>query len=337
LESLKLCAYNQTVERFLGMDIVAAEFTDATLKDWMLTLTPRSGAGLWIVPFRGIPESAVRFLLDLVYLDEDCRVVDVVESFPAFRVSTSSPSATSVLVLPAHSISSSQTKPGDQLDIDVDERIGRKLKKTLYAGEVGNSQNARPKWGPGIRDIPTEQLSFHESQINEASSSQPAMPVIISESHKSKVERLRSWLNLRFSPRSVDSRKAPREQSPGLIAHFWTGATPEAHTIRDISSSGAFVVTKERWYLGTTIRVLLTKTEKYDMKSERSICVHSKAVRWGNDGVGLHFVLKDNLKNLRHDTALEDGANRKELDLFLDQLKNFGQPRPPILATAARN
>src|SRR5580692_10751160 len=140
MDTVKLCAYNQTVQCFLGLDVIAGEFSDASLDGWKWTLKPESGAGLWIVPFRGIPESASRYPLDLVYLDEYCRVVDVVESFPAFRVSPSSPSAASVLALPLHSIRSSQTKPGDQLDIDVTEEMERKLKRAAESIGVAASQ-----------------------------------------------------------------------------------------------------------------------------------------------------------------------------------------------------
>ena len=50
--------------------------------------------------------------LDLIYLDEECRVIDTVESFPTFQVSSSSPQPKSVLALPAHSIYTSQTQLG---------------------------------------------------------------------------------------------------------------------------------------------------------------------------------------------------------------------------------
>jgi hypothetical protein len=331
---LKLCAYNQTVQRLLGFDITAAEFSDASLKEWMLTLTPRSDAGLWIVPFRGIPESYVRFPLDLVYLDEDRRVVDLVESFPASRVSISSPSATSVLILPAHSIRSSRTKSGDQLDIDVPEEMERKRKRTSNSSGVAGTKTHSDRPMTERSDAIAGLASAKASLIDEAPTSQPETSVPVSKTEKSLMDRMEDWWNHGISR---DDRKAPREPSPPLIAHFWTGAAPEAHTIRDISASGLYVVTKERWYLGTTIRVILTKSDKRDLSSERSICVHSRAVRWGNDGVGLQFVLKDKVETRRGEAALEDGADRKELDLFLKRPSTFGQSTQPILVSTAKN
>jgi hypothetical protein len=50
--------------------------------------------------------------------------------------------------------------------------------------------------------------------------------------------------------------------------------------------------------------------------AERTICVHSRAVRWGKDGVGLQFVLQKDA---------EDGgmgaADRKALEKFLQRLR----------------
>jgi hypothetical protein len=74
--------------------------------------------------------------LDLVYLDEDCRVIDVVEFFPTFRVSPSSPPAASVLALPIHSIYSSQTQPGDQLILCAAEEITWRLEQLSSASGV---------------------------------------------------------------------------------------------------------------------------------------------------------------------------------------------------------
>ena len=97
MELQKLCAYNQTRECFLGLEVAAADLSYAALQDVLGKLPFKSGEGLWMTPFRGIPEKNMRVPLDLVYLDEEFRVIEVVESFPTFRVSPSSPPAASVL------------------------------------------------------------------------------------------------------------------------------------------------------------------------------------------------------------------------------------------------
>jgi uncharacterized protein len=115
------CAYNQTRECFLGLDVTVVDLPAAKAGERIATLTLKSGEGLWMSPFRGIPTAEAMAPLDLIYLDENSCVIDVVESFPTFLVSSSSPRAASVLALPAHSIYSSQTQSGDQLVLCVAE------------------------------------------------------------------------------------------------------------------------------------------------------------------------------------------------------------------------
>src|SRR5580698_6232610 len=142
MESRTHCAYNQTRECFLGLEVTAADLSYAGIVELMATMTLRSGEGLWIVPFRGIPATGLPAPLDLIYLDEDCRVIDLVESFPTFRISSSSPKAASVLVLPVYSIYSSQTQPGDQLVLCIAEEMERRLEK--IAGMRSDTNGAAP-------------------------------------------------------------------------------------------------------------------------------------------------------------------------------------------------
>jgi hypothetical protein len=116
---------------------------------------------------------------------------------------------------------------------------------------------------------------------------------------------------------SRERRKADRKPSPELAAFYWTGAAPVEHGIRDISSTGLYLVTEERWYPGTLVMMTLQKREMNGESTERSISVQSKAVRWGEDGVGLEFVLPDGKDRRRGQNLLEDGADRKSLERFL--------------------
>ena len=320
MESRTHCAYNQTRECFLGLEVTAADLSYAGIVELMATITLRSGEGLWIVPFRGIPTTGLPAPLDLIYLDEDCRVIDLVESFPTFRISSSSPRAASVLVLPVHSIYSSQTQPGDQLVLCIAEEMERRLEKitSLRGDTTAVVQSAvllreKPLWsgGPGLLEL--ENRSQEEitlaTRTHEMSLVQPG---------ENPSRPPRSWLERWWSP---DPRRAPRDLSPGLAAYYWNGATPMAHGIRDISSSGLYVVTEERWYPGTLVLMTLQRTDCGEELEERAIAVQSRAVRWGNDGVGLKFVLPDAQDIKRGHNLLTDGADRKMLERFLQKLK----------------
>ena len=99
------------------------------------------------------------------------------------------------------------------------------------------------------------------------------------------------------------------------------GSAPVAHGIRDISSTGLYVVTEERWYPGTLVLMTLQRSDVDDELAERAIAVQSRAVRWGPDGVGLQFVLPDEQGRHCSNEPMLDSAGRKEFERFLEQLK----------------
>ncbi|MGA3373206.1 MAG: PilZ domain-containing protein [Terracidiphilus sp.] len=325
MELQRLCAYNQTRECFLGLEVAAADLSFGALQDVLGKLSFKSGEGLWMSPFRGIPEKNMRVPLDLIYLDDDCRVIEVVESFPTFRVSPSSPLAASVLALPTHSIYSSQTQPGDQLVLCVAEEMQRRLERFSSPGGVpGEVQGAvllrgKPLWsgGPGVVEM--EDRSGEES-------GRPSEPyeMDLAEPGMKDVRAPRSWLERWWSPdprKAPDMRKAPRHVVPGLAAYYWTGGSPKSHAVRDISSTGLYVVTEERWYPGTLILMTLQESDGGTQNVEHSISVHSRAVRWGNDGVGLQFIPQDAAPALKGVNPLVHGVEKKDIERFLERLR----------------
>jgi hypothetical protein len=128
----------------------------------------------------------------------------------------------------------------------------------------------------------------------------------------------KNWLERWWSP---DPRRAPRESAVGLAAYYWNGTAPKAHDVRDISESGLYVVTEERWYPGTLVLMTLQRSNAGDEMAERSIQVMSRAVRWGNDGVGLRFVLPDEADLRKGKRPLLDGVSKKEFARFFNQLR----------------
>lgn len=92
-----------------------------------------------------------------------------------------------------------------------------------------------------------------------------------------------------------DRRRSNRHALPDLIAYYWTGGTPQAHRIGDISSTGFYLLTKERWVPDTVIRMTLQRTLAGGANSEDAISVLSRVVRWGEDGVGHEFILLDSV------------------------------------------
>ena len=330
MESRTHCAYNQTRECFLGLEVKAADLPSTRVGELMSARPLKSGEGVWMTPFRGIPAAAMPAPLDLIYLDEECRVIDTVESFPTFQVSSSSPKPESVLALPAHSIYSSQTQAGDQLVLCVAEDMGQQLQRLSNPrNELRSPKNEggavaptiagavllreKPLWsgGPGVLEL--------ESRSQQGTkAAQEAYEMELTQPGAKTFKQPLNWLQRWWSP---DPRKAPRVLTPGLAAYYWNGATPMAHGIRDISTTGLYVVTEERWYPGTLVLMTLQKNDLGEELAERSIAVQSRAVRWGPDGVGLQFVLPDEQGRRHGNQQVLDAAGRKEFERFLEQLK----------------
>jgi len=235
-------------------------------------------------------------LLDLVYLDADCRVIDVVEFFPAYRLAPGRPVPASVLALPSRTINSLQTQQGDQLVICAHAEMLWRLERFNPIGSGG----AIPKV---IRD-PVSQ--GRDRGILETKGTDLAQGEVLSSQKRIQLDEVnrkvlitpeprrirpqRNWLNRWFSPGPADRRQSPRKPAPGLFAFFWTGGPPLAHSVRDMSATGLYVVSADRWYHGTLVRMTLATAESAERSESNSITVLARAVRDGNDGVGLEFV-----------------------------------------------
>ena len=338
LEPGESCAYNQSKECVLALRVIVGDFSLASLKDWMATLTPNSAAGIWMVPFRGLLATDAGVPLDLLYLDENNKVLDAVEFFPTFRVSSSSPAAASVLALPSHSIFASQTQRGDRLMLCSAEEMKWRLDQlTPSDGSDGMILHTPSGVVPGpmlVRDEPKKApapvweepvmavVSAPIAAPPEAAPPAPAPASAMDRVAAGATDRgenaQRGWISRLFRRGPAEPRKATREPLDGLVAHFFTGGNPQAHEIRDVSTTGLYVVTTERWYIGTVIRMTLSKPDVGQHPSERSITINARSVRWGNDGVGLEFVVEPKGRSSRSPvSAAAEPVDAAQLDYFL--------------------
>lgn len=99
------------------------------------------------------------------------------------------------------------------------------------------------------------------------------------------ISQFKDWM-LQISER----RRAERYPDTGTVAYYWDGSVPVPHEIRDISLTGAYLRTPERWYPGTIVKVSLKTNQSGADNPGESIEVSCRVVRHGPDGVGLQFV-----------------------------------------------
>jgi uncharacterized protein len=75
------------------------------------------GDALWIVPSRGVHTFAMKFAIDVIYLDNKKFVVHVEQNLKPWRVAPVSMRTASVLELPGNTLQSSGTAIGDEIEI----------------------------------------------------------------------------------------------------------------------------------------------------------------------------------------------------------------------------
>jgi len=282
MHNRKYCIYNTTRETFLSLGVDAADTALARLKGLIGRLKLATDDGLWVVPSRGVHTIGVPFPLDLVYLDADSRVIHTLESFSPFRIAPLIAQAASVLQLPTHTIYSSHTQLGDRMLI-------------CMANEMQNRL-----------------IMGNESAEDEQMTKEGKTPVV-------QGNAFLRWLKNLFAP---DRRRADRIPTRNLSAYFWNGDRPRPHEVGNISSTGMYLKTDERFYPGTVVKITLQDNDPEFDRAGQSIAVESIAVRVDEDGTGLKFILPDSKDCEIPPNTLFDGADTKTLHRFLKRFED---------------
>ncbi len=79
--------------------------------------------------------------------------------------------------------------------------------------------------------------------------------------------------------------------------------------VKDISATGVYLLTSERWAPGEVVSLTLQRKGPAEKSPERRITLKTMAVRWGEDGVALSFVLPKGL-----DVRLWESPLKSQLD-----------------------
>lgn len=324
----------------MATSVEAVETISGSTEARLRSLEPKAGTGLWFSPYVEISPSSIRFPLDVLYLDSECAVLATVESFPLASPDVLSKTAGSVLVLQANTVAEGEIRAGDRLILAAPEEMMERLQSMKDAktqaqrapsafleqfavpsaeeqGGQAFEDPARSLVGSGAAPpVETAPVKL-ENTAAEMTAPKEATASPREEKQPWRKPESRNWFTRLVLGDPVDPRRAPREPLPGLVAYFFTGGTPVAHQVRDISTTGMFIVTSERWYPGTVVRITLT--DRHNPVVERSITVNAKSARWGSDGVGLEFLLEGT--DRRKSKVAEHMDERTGVDL--EQLEDF--------------
>ncbi|MBI3696460.1 MAG: DUF192 domain-containing protein [Acidobacteria bacterium] len=111
----RVCVFNKSRQSFLSLGVKVADTHLSRLIGLLGRRALKSDEGLWVVPSQGIHTIGVLFPLDVIYLDEDHRVIHLIESLGTFRIAPVRMQCASVLELRSRTIYTSQTQVGDEL------------------------------------------------------------------------------------------------------------------------------------------------------------------------------------------------------------------------------
>jgi uncharacterized membrane protein (UPF0127 family) len=112
-------AFNQTRQVYLATSLAFANTHWTRLRGLLGASRGDfgNGCGLWIVPCRGVHTLAMRFPIDVVYLDRTSNVLHIERDLQPWRFAPVRLQAASVLELPSRTVTSTGTTVGDKIEI----------------------------------------------------------------------------------------------------------------------------------------------------------------------------------------------------------------------------
>lgn len=155
---------------------------------------------------------------------------------------------------------------------------------TVLALPLDTISSSQTQPGNQLVICAAEELEFRLRRVPVSSKEEHIEPPLASADLHSP----QRWMSQCPSP---DRRIARRKRWPRLVAYDSMGGTLEVHGVKDLSATGLYLITAERWPLGAPVTMTLQRTDGIDDNMHNNtITVQLRVIRWGHDGVGLAFV-----------------------------------------------
>jgi hypothetical protein len=88
----------------------------------------------------------------------------------------------------------------------------------------------------------------------------------------------------------AERRKDPRMKAKGLTVSYAEGSKPGNARIGNISPTGLYLITEERWPQGSTVVLTLGDKSRFDKTSRSLVKLWTRCVRTDENGAGLAFA-----------------------------------------------
>jgi PilZ domain-containing protein len=176
------------------------------------------------------------------------------------------------------------------------------------------------KWlRPNVTRIPEKPVKVIQKRaVASLAPAPPSAPARVDEAQEATNDP--TYLRfLRWLFPEVNQRRAKRYATSNLVAYYWTGGAPFSYQVGDISATGVFLLTKERWAPGTLIQMTL-QPQSGKVSNDNSISVLSEVVRWGENGSGFNFILKDYENVMNYGIQPNEAVDRRTVERFLNKV-----------------
>src|SRR6202042_3917805 len=116
-------AFNRTRQAYLATELALADTHWSRLRGLMGASETDfgDGRGIWIVPCHGVHTLAMRFPIDVAYLDQNRIVIHMERGLRPWRFAPVRMQAASVLELPSQVLSETGTEMGDKIEIRLEK------------------------------------------------------------------------------------------------------------------------------------------------------------------------------------------------------------------------
>lgn len=133
------------------------------------------------------------------------------------------------------------------------------------------------------------------------------------------VNRFLHWMN----PAAVDKeqRASIRRQASELAAYVGPEEEPKKLQVGDISSTGVYLRTEERWDPGTKVALTLQRNGPAEHREDKRVEVEADAVRWGKDGVALEFAFPEAMRLDLWEAAAKGEASETGPDYIVHEMR----------------